>query len=341
MARVTLSIAASPDGVSVAEQSRTISIGQNLIIGRGDSADWKLEDARKVISALHCTVESADGEFFLDDKSTNGTFLNGKEKRMDGPHKLADGDSFKIGAYQFGVTLVESDETGLKRANTSDDIWAPSPKTKPVVEGAGGGRGDDPALAAMMHASDPQTGTLGKEGMTVIRPGPPPVRKPEAKEADTVAANADQKRLEAVCYALAREVDKLGQLRTSTMQILGSRNALLRRSSHSDDQSNSAENWVAYAIANVAEPQQGIEKIVANFAGEESRLLGAINAAAERMAGAVAPPQPEAVQGDTKMKAWFARYQLLWGETAGDWNDGFVKAFMLHLAAAYDEMTAP
>ena len=344
MIKVTFSIEASPADVSMTDKTRTIEHDQHLAFGRGDAVDWKLEDARKVISSLHCTVEPAQGEFFLHDKSTNGTFLNGSENRMDGPHKLANGDTVKIGTYQFGVALVEGSEAEVKPAITADNIWSVAPLAKSAVEDSGGGRGDDPALMAKMRTSDPETATRGGEGMTVIRPGPPPARKPEAKEADVDAkgaTNADQNRLEALCFTLARELDKLGQQRSTTMQILGSRSALLLRNSHADDHSKRVENWVSYFIANGAEPLPGIEKITADFTGEEKRLLGAINVAVERMAGAVAPPPPEVAQGDTKLQAWFARYQMLWGETAEDWNSGFVRAFLIHLAAAFDETSAP
>lgn len=63
--------------------------------------------AQKTTSSLHASLKWEKQAFMLrDEKSTNGTFLNGK--RIDEPVALSDGDSIKIGKYviQFHVKKV-------------------------------------------------------------------------------------------------------------------------------------------------------------------------------------------------------------------------------------------
>jgi len=63
-------------------ETRSLYAGDRLVIGRGDKADWRIEDLREqpVVSRLHCTVEVSDDGHDVtvhDNESTNGTYLNG------------------------------------------------------------------------------------------------------------------------------------------------------------------------------------------------------------------------------------------------------------------------
>lgn len=62
---------------------------------------------QQTTSGLHASLKWEKKAFMLrDEKSTNGTFLNGK--RIEEPVPLSDGDSIKIGKYviQFHVKKV-------------------------------------------------------------------------------------------------------------------------------------------------------------------------------------------------------------------------------------------
>lgn len=76
-----------------------------LSIGRAAHADWTLPDQRNFISSLHCDIEYIDGQYVLNDRSTNGTFVNGNSQRLTAPHVLRDGDLIRIGAYEVRVAL--------------------------------------------------------------------------------------------------------------------------------------------------------------------------------------------------------------------------------------------
>ena len=76
-----------------------------LSIGRAAHADWTLPDAKNFISSLHCDIDYVDGNYLLNDRSTNGTFINGGNQRLTAPHRLNHGDLIKIGSYEVRIGL--------------------------------------------------------------------------------------------------------------------------------------------------------------------------------------------------------------------------------------------
>jgi type VI secretion system protein ImpI len=81
---------------------------RGIDIGRDPYLDWTLPDPGRIVSSRHCEVRFRDGAYWLHDISSNGTFLNGSELRMSGPHRLNEGDRIEIGHYVIG-TRVELD----------------------------------------------------------------------------------------------------------------------------------------------------------------------------------------------------------------------------------------
>ena len=86
----------------------TITGQRGLDIGRDQYLDWTLPDPGRIVSSRHCEVRFRDGAYWLHDVSSNGTFINGSELRMAGPHRLNQGDRIEIGHYIIGAK-VESD----------------------------------------------------------------------------------------------------------------------------------------------------------------------------------------------------------------------------------------
>jgi type VI secretion system protein ImpI len=69
-------------------------------VGRKPSMDWSLPDPTRHISGHHLDIVSEDGEsFWVHDRSSNGTFLQGDRFRLPGPYEIRDGDKFIIGRY--------------------------------------------------------------------------------------------------------------------------------------------------------------------------------------------------------------------------------------------------
>jgi type VI secretion system protein len=75
------------------------------VIGRSPTADWSLPDPQHYISSVHCEIDYRDSAYVLVDKSTNGTFVNGAQQRLAGPHTLGPGDVVVIGQYSIRAEL--------------------------------------------------------------------------------------------------------------------------------------------------------------------------------------------------------------------------------------------
>jgi FHA domain len=73
-------------------------LSDGALLGRGDSADIRLEDT--FASSSHARLVAQGDVIVLEDLgSTNGTYLNGEPLR--GPQPLHDGDSIRIGDSEF------------------------------------------------------------------------------------------------------------------------------------------------------------------------------------------------------------------------------------------------
>jgi type VI secretion system protein len=76
-------------------------------IGRGAGNDWVLPDPSKFVSTRHAMIEYTDGNFYLCDTSTNGTFVNDMAEPVVYGSKvqLKHGDRILIGEYELAVPM--------------------------------------------------------------------------------------------------------------------------------------------------------------------------------------------------------------------------------------------
>jgi type VI secretion system protein ImpI len=79
--------------------------GRGLDIGRDQHLDWTLPDPSRHVSSKHCEIRFRDGGYWLHDVSTNGTFVNGAQFRLEAPHLLRSGDRLSIGQYIVAVEI--------------------------------------------------------------------------------------------------------------------------------------------------------------------------------------------------------------------------------------------
>lgn len=96
-----------PNGAPV---SVRLTDRRGIDIGRSASIDWSLPDPTRFISGRHCEVRYRDDGYWLNDLSTNGTFLNDSARRIQAPHKLRHGDRLAIGAYVIAVAIETDGE---------------------------------------------------------------------------------------------------------------------------------------------------------------------------------------------------------------------------------------
>jgi type VI secretion system protein ImpI len=130
-----------PDGGPVSYQ---LNGKRGIDIGRAAHLDWTLPDPTRSISGKHCEIRYRDDGYWLFDVSTNGTFLNGAEQRMRGPHKLCNGDRFAVGHYIVAVTIEGAEAAGGEppreaalppaRMLSDQELWADVGNVSPAID---------------------------------------------------------------------------------------------------------------------------------------------------------------------------------------------------------------
>jgi type VI secretion system protein len=83
-------------------------------IGRARDNDWILPDADRVVSSHHARILYDQGNYYIQDSSANGTYLNHEEDPLPSgqPVALSHGDVLYIGDYQIQVELVDDARPG-------------------------------------------------------------------------------------------------------------------------------------------------------------------------------------------------------------------------------------
>jgi type VI secretion system protein ImpI len=125
-----------PDGGPL---SVAVTGGRGLDIGRDQFLDWTLPDPNRIVSGKHCEIRAQDGEYLLYDVSTNGTYVNGSENRVQSPCKLHSGDRLTIGQYIIAVTVdneipAQAAPQGIMHRPASyDELWIPDGDVAPPI----------------------------------------------------------------------------------------------------------------------------------------------------------------------------------------------------------------
>jgi type VI secretion system protein len=83
---------------------------QGGAIGRALDNDWVLPDPDKFVSSHHAQILCRGGNYFLQDRSTNGTYINGSPQPVgkNSEQQLFDGDRIQIAEYEIAVELEGS-----------------------------------------------------------------------------------------------------------------------------------------------------------------------------------------------------------------------------------------
>jgi type VI secretion system protein len=97
-------------------------------IGRSADNDWVLPDPQRYVSAHHARVSFRQGNYFLEDLSTNGAFANDGDVAIGkiGPHKLQNGDLIRFGDYQVSVALEAEGGADAPTAPHTDSVAVPT-----------------------------------------------------------------------------------------------------------------------------------------------------------------------------------------------------------------------
>lgn len=100
----------SPNGAGLGPTAYKVFDQRGGTIGRVEGNDWVLPDPDKFVSSRHANVRWSGGAYYLEDTSTNGTFINAPDQPVprDGPVRLQDGDRIFIGDYEIMVQLIDA-----------------------------------------------------------------------------------------------------------------------------------------------------------------------------------------------------------------------------------------
>jgi type VI secretion system FHA domain protein len=76
-------------------------------LGRSADNDWVLPDPSRFLSGHHARIHFRHGSFYIEDTSTNGTYLNDAADPIPRatPCELHNGDLLRIGDYQVSVAI--------------------------------------------------------------------------------------------------------------------------------------------------------------------------------------------------------------------------------------------
>ena len=127
--------------------------GRGLDFGRDAHLDWTLPDPTRTVSSKHCEVRFRDGGYWLHDVSTNGTFVNGSQFRLDAPYLLRDSDRLNIGPYIIAVS-VEGQRAAVAAGAAST---APSAPVADVWDAAEEAAAPDDRSAYQVQKSQPRS----------------------------------------------------------------------------------------------------------------------------------------------------------------------------------------
>lgn len=183
-----VTITHSPDSVNLTESTKTFD-EQGGTLGRGNNNNWVLDDPERFLSSSHCQFSNENGQFYITDTSTNGTFFNGSVNPMGKGTKLPlnEGDGFVLGDYAFSVSISAAQPAGFGGSadpfaantpanNSMDDIFSsPAPdngfgQSDPSPFGGGHVSSSDSLFGTSTEETDPlaaldkaQGGSLGAD----------------------------------------------------------------------------------------------------------------------------------------------------------------------------------
>ena len=86
-------------------------------IGRAPNNHLVLPDPEKFTSRLHASIVFEAGQYFIQDSSTGGTYLNNSQTPLQQARApLQDGEKLRIGEYELLVSILDSAKAGVMPA---------------------------------------------------------------------------------------------------------------------------------------------------------------------------------------------------------------------------------
>ena len=138
---------------SLADRSSAVFSVEGGTIGRSADNDWVLPDPLRYVSAHHARVQFREGNFYLQDVSTNGVYVNDDmeplAKRGSSGYRLVNGDVLRIGEYHI-VAALESQRAAA--AGAEDPAAAAVPTSIHALRSLG--RAPDADIGAALNLDE-------------------------------------------------------------------------------------------------------------------------------------------------------------------------------------------
>ncbi len=149
--------------------TRLVLDKRGAVIGRAPTVEWSLPDPRSHISSRHAEIVFRDGSYILTDISTNGTFLNGSDARLPGPHLLKTGDIVLVGHYEIAAAL----DGAAAAAAAAPLAAAPTPEWQGWNSGGGAAAPPAPPASASSWGAPPPSAAISGAGPMSANWSPP------------------------------------------------------------------------------------------------------------------------------------------------------------------------
>lgn len=119
------------------QQVKELPLAPGMVFGRGATASVQLEDP--TLSRVHAVLQKDGDRWFLVDKSSNGTWLDGAKLDIDKPVQLQPGSTAALGAFQlqFRLATRAAVEGATRRGPAPSAAPAPvepPPSSSPLLE---------------------------------------------------------------------------------------------------------------------------------------------------------------------------------------------------------------
>ena len=110
------------------EETASCVIGGRVVFGRDLSSPVQLEGTG--ISREHFAVSSTDGRVYIEDLSTNGTWLNGQRLPKREQRILTKGDVVEVPGTRISVSWEEQPQQSNVIAPSQPPVVAPAPAAR-------------------------------------------------------------------------------------------------------------------------------------------------------------------------------------------------------------------
>ena len=154
--------------------------GRGASAGRSQAMDWVLPDSTRHVSGHHFDITFSNGVYWLTDVSTNGTFLQGQNHRLQGPLQLQGGERLITGHYIIAVEtgavsapMHQAPAPAAEDADPWDLGLTPQAPVNPLPHRGGSGRAFDDAAQDFLPLP-PQAPNASPAPAPAAAPAPAP-----------------------------------------------------------------------------------------------------------------------------------------------------------------------